>query len=81
MLHTNVNDAVMFVFIMAARELHGVKSAHYAIKSNVAHLEKFKTGIGFQPVLFPAVTRLRGPMPFVMQILFPEKYRRMTGQF
>ena len=81
MLHTNVNDAVMFAFLMAARELPGVKSAHYAIKSNVVHLEKFKTGIGFTPVPFPAVTHLRGVMPFVLRAFFADKYRRMIGQF
>lgn len=81
MLKTNVNDALMFAFVCSAARLSGVRRAHYAIKSNVESLERFKTGIGFTPVSFPAVTRLRGLTGPALRTLFPRKYRRMTGQF
>ncbi len=81
MLKTNVNDALMFAFVCSAAKLPGVRTAHYAIKSNVQSLERFKTGIGFTPVPFPAVTRLRGLAGPVVRMLFPTKYRRMVGQF
>jgi hypothetical protein len=81
MLKTNVNDALMFAFVCSAAKLPGVRTAHYAIKSNVQSLERFKTSIGFSPVSFPAVTRLRGLAGPVVRTLFPEKYRRMVGQF
>jgi hypothetical protein len=81
MLRTNVNDALVFAFITGAANLPGVRTAHYAIKSNVANLERFKTGIGFTPARFPAVTRLRGLAGPALRMLFPHKYRRMVGQF
>lgn len=80
-LKYNVNDAVMFAFLMNARRLPGVAKAHYAIRSYVETLENFKRGLGFQPVPFPARTVLRGPTRLVLKRWFPDKYRRMYGLF
>ncbi|MCY2930957.1 MAG: hypothetical protein NTV86_16005 [Planctomycetota bacterium] len=80
MLHTNVNDAVMAAFVMNAAKIPGVTSAHYAIKSNVTNLEKFKTGLGFVPHPFPARTRLRPGVGLLLKTLARDKYDRMTGR-
>jgi hypothetical protein len=81
LLRTNVNDAIMYSFVMSARDLPGVHSAHFAIKSTVTALENFKTGMGFTPVPFPAFTHLRGLMQLMMPKFFHDKYLRMIGQF
>lgn len=81
MLHTNVNDAILYAFLMNAKRLPGVTKAHYAIRSYVEQLEKFKTGLGFVPVPFPARTRLRGLTGLVLRKFFPDKYKRMFGLF
>jgi hypothetical protein len=81
LMRTNVNDAMMYSFVMSARELPGVTAAHFAIKSTFASLENFKTGMGFTPVPFPANTCLRGPMRVVMAKFFRDKYLRMIGRF
>ena len=81
MLRTNVNDAVLYAFLCNAKKLEGVSKAHYAIKSNVTKLEAFKTGLGFYPLEFPAMTHLRGPTRFLMRTFCADKYKRMTGQF
>jgi hypothetical protein len=80
-LKCNVNDAIMFTFLMNARRLTGVTKAHYAIRSYVQTLESFKRGLGFQPVAFPARTVLRGPVRLILKRFFPDKYRRMHGLF
>lgn len=80
-LSTNVNDAVMYAFLTNAQRLPGVTKAHYAIRSYAETLEKFKRGLGFVPVPFPARTFLRGPTTFLLKRCFPSKYRRMFGLF
>lgn len=81
MLHTNVNDAVMYAFLINAAKLPGVRKAHYAIKSTVTKLEKFKTGLGFEPHPFPARTKLRVGIGAMLKLLFRDKYDRMVGRF
>ncbi len=81
LLKTNVNDALMYAFLLAAQDLPGVKMAHYAIKSTVTALERFKTGLGFQHVSFPAQTHLRTPVGFILRTFFRSKYDRMSGRF
>ena len=79
MLHTNVNDAVMAAFLLNAKHMPGVTKAHYAIKSKVTHLEKFKTSLGFVPHPFPAQLRLRPLAGWLIRHLKKDQYRRMTG--
>jgi hypothetical protein len=79
MLHTNVNDAMMAAFLCNAARLPGVANAHYAIKSTVTNLEKFKTGLGFQPHAFPASTCLRPGIGVLLRTLDRAKFDRMTG--
>ncbi|MDD4892108.1 MAG: hypothetical protein PHU85_19470 [Phycisphaerae bacterium] len=81
LLRTNVNDAVMYAFVMNAKALPGVRKAHYAIRSYVEKLEKFKHGLGFVPVSFPARTRLHWPTRLGLKMLYPAYYRRMHGLF
>ena len=80
-LKANVNDAVMYAFLINAQRLEFVGKAHYAIRSYAEKLEKFKQGLGFVPVPFPAHTALRGQMAFILKRFFPDKYRRMFGLF
>ena len=79
LLKTNVNDALMYAFLINAARLDGVNKAHYAIKSNVATLERFKTGLGFEPHPFPSRTALKCGVGLSLKLLFPSKYKRMTG--
>lgn len=81
MLRTNVNDAVMYAFLINAAKLPQVTKAHYAIKSTVTKLEKFKAGLGFEPHPFPAVTRFRPGVEAMLKLCFPAKHRRMIGLF
>lgn len=80
-LKTNVNDAVMYAFLINAKRLPGVCKAHYAIRSYAEALEKFKRGLGFVPTPFPARTRLRVPARLGLRWFFPAWYRRMHGEF
>ena len=81
MLKSNVNDAVMYAFLINAAKLPGVTKAHYAIRSTVTKLEKFKTGLGFEPHAFPAVTKLRPGVGCLLKTCFRAKYNRMVGVF
>lgn len=80
LLSLHINDATMFTFLMTSRALPGVTKAHCAIKSYVEPLEKFKTGLGFQPHPFPVHTRLRAGLAGAMKVFFPKQYNRMTGK-
>jgi hypothetical protein len=80
-LGLNVNDALIFTFVCSAARLPGVRKAHYAIKSTVGNLERFKTSIGFEPVPFPALSRFRPLVGTAMRVLRPADYRRMVGRF
>jgi hypothetical protein len=79
-LRLNVNDALIYAFVRSAAAIPGVSTAHYALKSRVEGLERFKTGIGFEPFPYPAVTRLRGPVRLALRSLMPDKYARMVGE-
>lgn len=81
LLSVNPNDALMYAFLMNAKNLPGVNKAHYAIKSSVAMLEKFKTGLGFTPHPLPARTVFRPGVGFGLKMLKPQHYNRMTGNF
>ena len=81
MLRTNVNDAVMYAFVVNAARLPGVTKAQYAIKSNVADLERFKTSLGFVPHPFPARLVFRPGVSALLRVLAPDKYHRMWGHF
>lgn len=80
-LKYNVNDALMYAFLMNARRLGTIRNAHYAIRSYVETLEKFKLGLGFVATPFPTRTVLRGPTAFVLKRCYPGAYRRMLGLF
>jgi len=80
-LRTNVNDAVMYAFLVNAARLEGVSKGHYAIKSNVVNLERFKTGLGFVPHPFPARLRVRAGLATLMRLLVPAKFNRLIGRF
>lgn len=80
-LRTNVNDAMMYAFLINAQRIKGVRKAHYAIRSYDTTLEKFKTGLGFDPHPFPSRTRLRGLTGWLMKRFRRSDYRRMHGQF
>ena len=81
MLRTNVNDAILYVFLCNAKKLEGVTKAHYAIRSNVTMLEKFKTGLGFTPHPFPARTVFRPGIGLALKLLKRNHYNRMMGVF
>ena len=81
LLRTNVNDAVMYAFLINAAKLPGLRKAHYAIKSTVRSLERFKTGLGFEPHPFPAMLHLRPGIPTLLRIFAREKYHRMLGHY
>ena len=80
LMSSNVNDAVMYAFLAHAARLEGVAQAHYAIKSNVTTLEKFKTGLGFEPYPFPARTYFRLGVSVMLKLCFRAKYNRMMGR-
>ena len=79
LMTSNVNDAVMYAFLMNAAKLPGVSKGHYAIKSNVVTLERFKTGLGFEPYPFPARTCFRLGIGTMLKLCFRAKYNRMMG--
>lgn len=81
MLNLNVNDAVMYAFLMNAKRLSGVDKAHYAIRSYVASLEEFKRGLGFTPVRFPAALHLRKPAELGLKWFFSAWHQRLAGKF
>jgi hypothetical protein len=77
----NVNDVMYYACLVAAGRISGVTKASTSIKSDLTSLEAFKTAIGFAPVPFPAVTRLRPMVGPALRLLKPASYRRMIGQF
>jgi len=81
LLGANVNDALLYAFLKNAAEIPGVDKAHYAIKSNVESLEKFKRGLGFEPHSFASLLRLRPGIKILLKLVAAEKYERMLGRF
>jgi hypothetical protein len=81
LLRTNVNDALMYAFLINAARLPGVTKAHYAIKSNVEALERFKTGLGFEAHPFPARLVLRPGVASFLRLVDPDKYYRLLGRY
>lgn len=75
------NDALMYAFIRNAQQIPAVRKIHYAIKSNVEPLERFKTSLGFAPNRFPARLCARPGLLLLLRGLRPQMYRRLTGQF
>lgn len=80
LLKSNPNDVLMYTFIRNAQKCSGVTKVHYAIKSSVEHLEKFKTSLGFAHHPFPATLRARPGLLTALRILRPQLYRRLMGQ-
>lgn len=80
LLKSNPNDALMFTFIRNVQRLPAVSVVHYAIKSSVEHLERFKTSLGFAPNVFPANLHARPGMMTLLKTFKPEMYKRLTGQ-
>ncbi len=81
MLHTNINDTLIFAFLVSAQRISGIKKAHFAIRSYDEHLEAFKTSIGFKPLSFPMYTCIRQGLSPIIRRLFPAKFRRITNGF
>ncbi len=81
LLKLNVNDILMYTFLVNAQLLPAIKKVHYAIVSNINSLEKFKQSLGFEKYPYPARTCLRPCVGLAMRFLFRSKYRRMTGKF
>lgn len=81
LLKYNVNDALMYAFLISAQRLGGINKAHYAIRSYAEKLESFKRALGFQPIAFPTLTVLRGLTGFILKHFFRDKYDRMHGRF
>jgi hypothetical protein len=81
LFQSRVNDAMIYGFLVSARRLPGVRRAHYAIKSYVASLERFKTSMGFEAKVFPAWTAFRPLVGSLVRWVRPAGYRRMVGDF
>jgi hypothetical protein len=80
LLKSNPNDILMYTFLRNAQRLPGVRMVHYAIKSDVEHLEKFKTSLGFEHHPFPAYLHARPGLMSLLRIVKPQLYKRLTGQ-
>ena len=80
-LGCNVNDALIYSFLSSSKVIPGVINAHYAIKSKVEGLEKFKTGIGFVPFPYPASTRLKSSVRLGLKVFMPDQYNRIIGKW
>lgn len=80
LMKSNPNDILMYTFLRNAQRLPGVKMVHFAIKSNVEQLEKFKTSLGFEHQPFPARLHARPGLMQLLRLLRPQLYRRLTGQ-
>lgn len=80
LLASNPNDATMYVFIRNAQRLGHVRRVHYAIKSDVEHLEKFKRSLGFVPHPFPAIFHTRSGMLTLLRVAKPAMYQRLTAR-
>jgi ribosomal protein S18 acetylase RimI-like enzyme len=80
LLASNPNDATLYVFIRNAQRLGHVRKVHYAIKSDVEHLEKFKRSLGFVPHPFPANFHTRPGMLTLLRVVKPAMYQRLTAR-
>ncbi len=79
LLKSNPNDALMYTFLRNVQKVANVQKVHYALKSNVESLEKFKTSLGFQPLRFPARLHARPGVMTALRLLRPTAYRRVIG--
>ena len=79
-LRTRANDALRYAFLANATKIPGVTKAYSAPTSFMGGLEEFKKALGYVPHPFPTNLRLRPGTGFVLRLLFPSKYRRLTGQ-
>lgn len=80
MLHTNINDALMYSFLVSAQHVPEIKKAHYALRSYDVRLEDFKKSIGFQPTTYPFFTYLRPGRAPLLKAFFPSQFQRLTGK-
>jgi len=80
LLHTNINDALMYSFLINARGLPDVGKAHFALVSGATKLEQFKISLGFEPHRFPALTCLRPCVRPLLWFFGRRHYLRMTGR-
>ncbi len=81
LLSTNPNDILIYTFIRNAQRIPTVAKVHYAIKSRVEQLERFKTGIGFIPHPAPAYLHLRPGMSTALRLFARPSYDRLVGRF
>jgi hypothetical protein len=80
LLHLNVNDALLYAFLVNAQRIPTVQNAHYSLVSNVIKLERFKRSLGFVPIKYPARTVLTPGVGIMLKRLFPDKYKRLIGK-
>ena len=80
LLACNPNDALMYTFLRRARLIPGVMKAHYAIKSDVEPLERFKQGLGFEPTPRPANWWAPPGVKLMIRMVAPTTHRRLLGE-
>ena len=80
LLKSNPNDVLMYTFIRNAQQIPNVDKVHYAIKSDVAPLENFKTSLGFEHYQYPANLCTRPGMLTLLRVFRQQTYKRLTGQ-
>jgi hypothetical protein len=81
MLHTRANDALRYTFIINAATIPSVTKACCSVKSNDIDLENFKISLGYQPISFPAITKLRFGFRQLIKHFFGDYYNRLMGQY
>jgi hypothetical protein len=81
MARLNINDLLIYSFLMNAKKIFNVQYSHYGLLSSVENLEKFKRSLGFKPQKYPATTRLTPGVGLVLKTFFPAKYNRLFGYF
>jgi hypothetical protein len=81
MLQTRANDALRYAFIINAAKIPGVTKACCSVKSNDVGLEDFKASLGYEPISFPAFTKLRLGFRQLIKHLFADHYNRLMGKY
>lgn len=72
------NDTIVFSALRIASQM-GIPRAHYALKSNVLSLERFKESLSFVSHAFPARLKLRWPVLPALSLLSPRTLKRLRG--
>lgn len=75
----NINDLLVYSFLMNAKNITNVQYIHYGLVSPVAELEKFKRSFGFKAKKYPATTILTPGVGLLLENFFSEKYNRLLG--